>query len=55
MIDTFEYKSPFGILGVVADKLFLGKYMKRFIDTRAKELKRLLKITNGPFNHWASF
>lgn len=41
MIDTFEYKSPLGPLGVVADKLFLEKYMTDFIITRAKELKRI--------------
>jgi ligand-binding SRPBCC domain-containing protein len=41
MIDIFEYKSPLGIIGVVADKLFLEKYMSVFIATRAKELKRI--------------
>ncbi|WP_416150022.1 SRPBCC family protein [Salipaludibacillus sp. HK11] len=39
MIDTFKYKSPFGVLGMMADKLFLEKYMRRFIVSRAKELK----------------
>ncbi|TMU85073.1 SRPBCC family protein [Bacillus sp. BHET2] len=41
MIDTFEYKSPFGSIGVIADKLFLEKYMTEFIINRAKELKRI--------------
>ncbi|WP_404451865.1 SRPBCC family protein [Virgibacillus necropolis] len=41
MIDTFEYKSPLGPIGVIADKLFLEKYMTAFIITRAKELKRI--------------
>lgn len=41
MIDTFEYTSPFGILGNIADKLFLEKYMRKFISSRAKELKRI--------------
>lgn len=41
MIDIFEYKSPLGIIGVVADKLFLEKYMSVFIATRANELKRI--------------
>jgi ligand-binding SRPBCC domain-containing protein len=31
MIDIFEYKSPFGVLGVIADKLFLERYMRKFI------------------------
>ncbi len=41
MIDIFQYKSPLGIFGTVADKLFLEKYMSVFIATRAKELKRI--------------
>ena len=41
MKDTFSYKSPFGVLGVLADRLFLEKYMRDFIVTRAKELKRI--------------
>ena len=41
MIDTFEYKSPFGPIGMIADKLFLEKYMTDFIISRAKELKRI--------------
>lgn len=41
MKDTFSYKSPLGFLGIVADKLFLEKYMTRFIANRANELKRI--------------
>ena len=41
MKDTFSYKSPFGILGIIMDKLFLEKYMRNFIENRAKELKRI--------------
>jgi ligand-binding SRPBCC domain-containing protein len=41
MIDTFEYKSPFGSIGIIADKLFLKRYMTEFIINRAKELKRI--------------
>lgn len=37
MIDIFKYKSPLGIVGIIADKLFLEKYM----ISRAKELKRI--------------
>lgn len=39
MVDTFEYQSPFGPIGLIADKLFLEKYMKEFIISRAKALK----------------
>ncbi|MCM3694740.1 SRPBCC family protein [Neobacillus niacini] len=41
MIDHFQYKSRFGPIGVLIDKLFLEKYMKRFIVIRAKELKKI--------------
>ncbi|WP_163101631.1 SRPBCC family protein [Peribacillus alkalitolerans] len=41
MIDTFQYKSPFGQIGVVADKLFLENYMRAFIVSRAKALKNI--------------
>lgn len=41
MKDTFSYKAPFGMLGVLANRLFLEKYMGDFIATRAKELKRI--------------
>jgi ligand-binding SRPBCC domain-containing protein len=41
MVDTFEYKSPLGILGVLADKLFLERYMEKFIISRSMELKKI--------------
>lgn len=41
MIDLFEYESPFGLIGTIADKLFLETYMSNFIDARGRELKRL--------------
>ncbi|WP_078546864.1 SRPBCC family protein [Litchfieldia alkalitelluris] len=41
MIDLFRYKSPLGIVGVLADKMFLEKYMREFITTRAKELRKI--------------
>ena len=41
MKDTFSYQSPFGILGKLADQLFLERYMTQFIAARANELKRI--------------
>lgn len=41
MKDTFSYTSPLGILGVIADRLFLEKYMRNFIVNRAVELKKI--------------
>ncbi|WP_421381547.1 SRPBCC family protein [Bacillus salacetis] len=41
MTDHFDYTSPFGVLGIAADKLFLKRYMRRFIVSRAVSLKRI--------------
>lgn len=45
MTDVVEYKAPLGIIGQVADALFLEKYMKNFIASRASELKNLAEFT----------
>ena len=45
MIDTFSYKSPFGILGKVANHLFLEKYMSHFIARHAQKVKRVAEAT----------
>ncbi len=47
MKDSFSYQSPFGMLGVMADRLFLEKYMRDFIGNRAKELKRIAENKAG--------
>ncbi|MFN0200212.1 MAG: SRPBCC family protein [Bacteroidia bacterium] len=39
MIDIFDYQSPLGILGKIADKLFLEKYMKSLLETRNETIK----------------
>jgi ligand-binding SRPBCC domain-containing protein len=39
MIDTFDYRSPLGLLGRLADSLFLERYMRRFLEERAAFLK----------------
>jgi len=41
MVDTFSYVSPLGWLGVLADKLFLERYMTSFLRKRAEYLKRV--------------
>ncbi|MGZ4164053.1 MAG: SRPBCC family protein [Tumebacillaceae bacterium] len=46
MIDQFEYKSPFGLIGQLADVLFLKRYMARFLRERAVELKRIAESGN---------
>lgn len=41
MIDLLEFVSPLGLLGKMADSLFLKKYMTQFLLVRNKELKRI--------------
>lgn len=47
MVDHFQYKSRFGPIGVLIDKLFFEKYIKGFIVMRAIEFKKIAeKKTN---------
>lgn len=39
MVDVFDYESPLGILGKLADILFLKRYMKRFLEKRNQTIK----------------
>lgn len=39
VIDVFNYKSPLGVLGNLADRLFLEKYMTKFLSLRNESLK----------------
>jgi ligand-binding SRPBCC domain-containing protein len=41
MVDVFRYKSPLGVLGMLADKLFLEAYMRRFLRERAAFLRNV--------------
>lgn len=41
MIDRFAYAAPFGLLGKVADHLFLERYMRRFLLRRNRHLKNV--------------
>lgn len=39
LIDIFEYKSPLGILGKLADVFFLENYMRNLLDKRNQTIK----------------
>ena len=43
MRDRLEWKSPLGILGKIADALFLRRYMLRFLVTRNRNLKAIVE------------
>lgn len=39
MKDIFDFQSPFGILGVIADKLVLTNYLNKFLEERNNVIK----------------
>ncbi|MBT2581277.1 SRPBCC family protein [Planococcus sp. ISL-109] len=47
MKERFSYRSPYGIIGKLADKLFLERYMTRFVMNRASELKRIAEAQSS--------
>ena len=40
MIDLFQFESPFGILGILIDKLLLTNYMRKLLIERNKTIKQ---------------
>jgi ligand-binding SRPBCC domain-containing protein len=40
MIDVFEYRIPFGLLGRIADALYLRRYMTRLLSRRNAWIKQ---------------
>jgi ligand-binding SRPBCC domain-containing protein len=41
MVDRFEFSAPLGTLGALAERLFLIRYMRRFIEKRNATLKQM--------------
>jgi len=41
MSDRFEFHAPLGYLGIIAEALFLTKYMTSFLKKRNEELKQM--------------
>ena len=41
MMDFFSFESPFGVLGKIANAIFLKQYMTRLLLERNKEIKRI--------------
>jgi hypothetical protein len=46
MTDYFDYKSPLGILGELADCLFLENYMTRLLNDRNRIIKEFAESDN---------
>ncbi len=38
MVDRIEFVAPFGPIGRMAEKLVLGRYLQRLIETRNRHL-----------------
>ena len=47
MTDLFEYRSPLRILGRIADKLFLKKYMTELLTRRNEAIKQSAENSNA--------
>lgn len=47
MRDIIEFTSPMGVIGMIADRLFLIIYMRRFLEKRNAALKSLAEATAG--------
>jgi ligand-binding SRPBCC domain-containing protein len=47
MKDTLVWSAPFGVLGWLADKLFLQSHMRGFLERRNLELKRYAESNAG--------
>lgn len=45
MTDVFDYDSPFGLLGRLADAMFLEQYMRRFLAERNDVIKQAAEGT----------
>lgn len=43
LIDDFRYEVPFGVIGHIANALFLQKYMEKTIEVRGEKLKYALE------------
>jgi len=47
MRDILQFEAPFGVLGWITEKLILKAYMRRFLEHRNNELKKLVELKYG--------
>jgi ligand-binding SRPBCC domain-containing protein len=48
MVDVLNFRSPYGLLGRLVDRCFLGGYLRRFLTARALALQRVLEARDEP-------
>jgi ligand-binding SRPBCC domain-containing protein len=46
MVDTFDFASPFGVIGAFADRMFVAGHLRRFAKQRNEFLKARLETTS---------
>ena len=51
MRDTLEWQAPFGLVGRLADLLFLRRHMRWFVSTKQTALKRIVEARAGMTTH----
>jgi hypothetical protein len=47
-VDVWEHRAPLGVLGWLADHLFLARYMKRVLEARNTALKQEAERMESP-------
>jgi ligand-binding SRPBCC domain-containing protein len=47
MTDRFEYRSPLGVIGRLADVLFLERHMRRLLNMRNGHIKAVAELWSG--------
>ena len=47
MTDVFDYTAPLGWLGVLADVLFLERYLRRLLEERNEVIRSLAENGSG--------
>jgi ligand-binding SRPBCC domain-containing protein len=47
MRDTLKWEAPFGVIGRLADLLFLRRHMRRFVSTKQRALKHIAEKRAG--------
>lgn len=45
MVDVVEYSLPFGPLGVVAEKVIVGRYLRHLLETRNRYVKQMAEVS----------
>ena len=46
MTDVLDFSAPWGLLGIVAERVVLSRHLRRFLERRGQILKRLAESGN---------